>query len=174
MSSFIVSISLTISCNHAFASIIMYSMFFFCNADVAFVQKVWDSLVCFCCSCSFSGSNLFLTYPCPFCLGTVSNLSGKQLLATADVVAYKDGHEVYDDDGDISMEEAWKREVPMLYSLMIKAERIWTKVMLWFQTRRILSALKFLTQPQGNGQNLICLNDSKLLSNNRMTCYSVL
>ena len=70
------------------------------------MQKIWDSLAYSCCSCSVSGSNFLLSYPCPFCLGTVKNLSGIQLLATADFVANKDGHEVCNDYGDVSMRDS--------------------------------------------------------------------
>ena len=76
------------------------------NSDVPFAQKIWDSLACSCCSCLVSGSNFLLSYICPFCLGTVNKLSGKELLATAGFAAYKDGHEVCDGDGDVSMEDS--------------------------------------------------------------------
>ena len=170
MPSLIVLISLTISCNRAFVSVTMCRIFFSCNSDVPFVQKIWNSWACSCCSYSVSGLNFLLTYPCPFCLGTVNNLSGKQPLATDDFVAYKDGHEVCDGDGDISIEDSVNEGSSDAPPIDDQGQENVKQRMLWLQIRRFLSGLRFLTQPQRNGKKSICLNDRKLLSNYHMTC----
>ena len=78
-------------------------------------------------------------------------------------VACKDGHEVCDGDGDISIADSVNEgssDAPLIGD---QGQENVNQRMLWLQTRRSLSGLRFLTQPQRNGKKSICLNDRKLL-----------
>lgn len=94
----------------------------------------------------------------------------KTAITTDDFVAYKDGHEVCDGDGDISIEDSVNEGSSDAPPIGDQGQENVKQRMLWLQIRRFLSGLRFLTQPQRNGKKSICLNDRKLLSNYHMTC----